>query len=297
MSSPLVAAFLEGLAAEGYTVGSNITLGWLIKENSSDRPNDEVARELVAMQPAAIVVAGTPTIVALTERTKTIPLVSCLPHRSLVSLGLANSTAHPGGNVTGTEGKDDYYAKMVELLKATIPSLTRVAYLRNPTTPGTDGPMAIAHDASTQLGIEFVELQARNFDEIATAFAHAAAMRVGGMVVATDSALISGGNVSNLYPASDPLMALPLQYRIPVTYSGGDAYVASGGLMGFGANLRDSYTRAATYVRKILHGAVPGDLPIEQSMVFDVSVNLTTARALGITFPTEVLAQANLVFQ
>jgi putative ABC transport system substrate-binding protein len=298
MSSPSVAAFLDGLTTLGYTVGTNIYLDWRTKENSWGRPNDEVAQELVAMQPAAIVVVGTPTLVALAKRTRTIPLISCPPHRPLVSLGLANSTARPGGNVTGTELNDDYYAKMVELLKATIPSLTRLGFVRNPTTLATDVPMSIVQSATSQLGLEFVEFQARNFDEIDTAFAKAAAMHADGMVVATDAAFTSGNDpVSNLFPASDPLMALPLQYRIPVIYSQGDAYVASGGLMGFGTDLRDSYKRTATYVDKILHGAAPGDLPIEQSMVYDVSVNLGTARALGITFPAEVLAQANLVFR
>lgn len=298
MSSPLLAAFLDGLTSLDYSVGANINLDWRTKENTWDRPNDEVAQELVATQPAAIVVSGTPTIVALAERTKTIPLISVLPHRSLVSLGLANSTTHPGGNVTGTEGKDDYYAKMVELLKATVPSLTRVAYLRNPTTPGTDGPMTIARRASSQLGVDLVELHARNFDEIETAFEKAATLHADGMLVATDSAFTSGNDAaSNLYRASDPLMVLPLHYRIPVIYSNGDSFVASGGLMGFGVDLRDSYARAATYVNKILRGAAPGDLPIEESMVFDISVNLSTARAIGITFPPDVLAQANLVFQ
>jgi putative ABC transport system substrate-binding protein len=297
MSSPLVGAFIDSLSSLGYTMGGNINLDWRIKNNSWDRPTDVVAQELVAMQPAAIVVAGTPTIVALAERTNAIPLISCLPHRSLESLGLAQSLTHPGGNVTGTEGKDDYYAKMIELLKATVPMLARVAYLRNPATPGTDGPMAIAQAAAVQLGLDLVELQARDFDEIAAAFARADALHADGMLVATDSAFTSGGDLSNLYPASDPLMALPLQYRIPVIYSNGDVYVASGGLMGFGVDLRDSYARAATYVDKILKGASAADLPIEQSMVFDVSVNLSTARALGITFPAEVLAQANLVFQ
>jgi putative ABC transport system substrate-binding protein len=286
-------AFVDGLASLGYTVGGNIAIEWRLLD-SRDRSTDEVAQQLVAMQPAAIVVAGTPTIVALAERTKTVPLISCLPHRSLESLGLAQSLPHPGGNVTGTEGKDDYYAKMVELLRATVPSLTRLGYLRNPTTPGTDGPMSIAQAAAGQFGLDFVELQARNFDEIATAFAKADTVHADGMVVATDSAFTSGGDV---FPRSDPLMALPLRYRLPVIYSNGDTFVASGGLMGFGVDLRDSYARAATYVDKILKGASAADLPIEQSMVFDVSVNLSTARALGITFPTGVLAQANLVFQ
>jgi putative ABC transport system substrate-binding protein len=219
-----------------------------------------------------------------------IPLISCLPHRSLESLGLAQWLSHPGGNVTGTEGKDNYYAKMVELLRAAVPSLNRVAYLRNPTTPGTDGPMAIAEAAAGQQGLDFVELQARNFDEIDAAFAEAAAVHANGVLVATDSAFTSGGDI---YPASDPLMALPLHYKVPVIYSNGDSLVASGGLMGFGVDLPDSYARAATYVDKILRGTSAADLPIEQSMVFDVSVNLSTARALGITFPPEVIVQAN----
>jgi putative ABC transport system substrate-binding protein len=288
-----VLAFVDALTSLGYTVGTSITIEWRLLDHA-DQPTEEVAQELVAMNPAAIIVAGTPTIVALADRTKTIPLISCLPHRSLVSLGLAQSLAHPGGNVTGTEGKDDYYAKMVELLKATVPALARVAYLRNPTTPGTDEPMGIAHRAAAQLGLDFVELQARNFDEITTAFATANAIHADGMVVATDTAFTSGGD---MYPSSDPIMALPLQYGLPVIYSNGDAYVASGGLMGFGVDLNDSYARAASYVDKILRGAAAGELPVEQSMTFDMSVNLSTARELGITFPAEVLTQANLVFQ
>ncbi|HEY1295608.1 MAG TPA: ABC transporter substrate-binding protein [Chloroflexota bacterium] len=292
-SSPPVMAFLDTLKSFGYAVGNNIALEWRLLDSRAV-PNDVVAQELVALKPAAIVVSGTPTIVALAERTHSIPLISCLPHRSLVSLGLAASAAHPGSNVTGTEGKDDYYAKMVELLEATVPSLKRVAYLRNPATPGTDGPMAIAQAAAGVLGLEFVELQARNFDDIGAAFARADAIHAEGMVVATDTAFTSGGDA---FPAADPLMALPLRYHLPVIYSNGDGFVASGGLMGFGVDLRDSYARAATYVDKILRGAAVGELPIEESMVFDVSLNMRTARALGISFPAEVLAQANLIIQ
>lgn len=296
VSSPPVVAFIDGLTKLGYTVGGTIDIIWRLID-SRDRPTDEVAQELIGMQPAAIVVAGTPQIVALAKRTSTIPLISVLPHRSLVSLGLAKSLAHPDGNVTGTEGKDDYYAKMVELLKTMIPSLTRVAYLRNPTTPGTDGPRAIAEAAAGQLGVDFVELQARNLDEVRAGFEMAHAAHAGGMVVATDSAFASTDDPGNLYPASNPLMALPIRHRIPVIYSGGDEYVVSGGLIGFGVDIGASYARAANYVDKILHGAAPADLPIEQIDIFDVSVNLSTARAIGITFPDEVLTQANQVFQ
>lgn len=120
-----------------------------------------------------------------------------------MSLGLAQSAAHPGGNVTGTEINDDYYAKMVELLKATVPSLSRLAFLRNPTTPGTDVPMSIVQSAASQLGLEFVEFQARNFDEIDTAFANAVAMHVDGMVVGTDAVFTSGNDaLTNLFPDS-----------------------------------------------------------------------------------------------
>jgi putative ABC transport system substrate-binding protein len=203
----------------------------------------------------------------------------------------------PAATSPELKGRHDYYAKMVELLKTTIPSLTRVAYLRNPTTLGTDGPMAIAEAAAGQLGLDFVELQARNLDEVRAAFTMADAAHAGGMVVATDSAFASSDDSGNLYPASNPLMALPIRYHMPVIYSGGDEYVASGGLMGFGVDVGASYARAATYVDKILHGAAPADLPIEQIDIFDVSVNLSTARAIGIAFPAQLLAQTNQVFQ
>jgi ABC-type uncharacterized transport system substrate-binding protein len=290
VQTPRNLALLQGLKDVGYVEGQTIALDWRFGGDRPDVPLQTLAEELIALRVQVIVTSLTPPLVAAAQATHSIPIVSCLPHRSLQDLGLIESVAHPGGNVTGIEGKDEVYGKLVELLKSMVPSLTRVAYLRNPSTPGTARPMGFAQAAASQLGLEFIELQARTSEEVAAAFAAAINARADGLIVAADGAF---DNVN----LDSPMFVLPLAYRLPTIYSQVDGWVPNGGLMAYSPDVVATHRRAATYVDKILKGAQPGDLPVEQAASFDFAINLKTAQALALTVPPEVATQVTTWIQ
>jgi putative ABC transport system substrate-binding protein len=232
-------------------------------------------------------VSNTPVILATAQATRTTPIVTCLPHRPLLELGLVDSLAHPGRNVTGSETSDDIYAKSVELLAQVVPWMTRIGTLHNPETAGTVALMSVVRSAADRLGLEPIEVHARTLDDLEAAFAGLAAAGAQGVFVATDSALTTGGSGS---PA-DPLFVLPMRHRLPTIYSQISAFVPNGGLMGFAASISASYVAGARYVDKILKGATVDQLPVERATTFEFAVNVTTARSLGLTIPPDVAAQ------
>jgi ABC-type uncharacterized transport system substrate-binding protein len=160
------AAFLTGLHDQGYVEGQSITVEWRFSHDGDGGRFSDLAAELVALPVQVIVTSTTPALVAATQATGGIPIVSGGPNRDVVDLGLAQSYAHPGGNVTGTGANLQVYSKLVDLLKQTVPAMTRMGYLRNPTTPRTSQQMTLARAAADQLGLEFIELQARIPEEI-----------------------------------------------------------------------------------------------------------------------------------
>jgi putative tryptophan/tyrosine transport system substrate-binding protein len=172
----------------------------------------------------------------------------------------------------------------VELLKETVPSIHRVAYLRNPATPETTALMTWARAAAVQLGLEFLEFQAERAEDVEAAVAAAVAAHADGLVVATDGVFVSRA-------ATDPVLELPIRYRLPTIYSLVDSYVENGGLMAYSPNVIETHRRGATYVDKILKGTKVADLPVELARSFDFAVNLRTAQALGLTMPPDVAAQ------
>jgi putative ABC transport system substrate-binding protein len=275
-------AFAQGLRDLGYIEGQNLSVEWRFADGNPGRLGD-LAAELVALQVEVIATESTPAVVAAAEATRMIPIVSGGPTRDLVDLGLAQSYASPGGNVTGTGGNKEQYGKLVDLLKETVPSIRRIGYLRNPATGGTTEQMGLARDVAQKLGLDFIELQATTTDGIDTAMAGAASAGVEGLVISADTLI---GDTSG-YRVVD----LALVYRLPTIFSQAANYVQRGGLLGYSPDFAASHRRAAAYVDKLLNGARAADLPIEQAMTLVLAANTTTATALGITIPPDVAAQ------
>jgi len=273
------AAFADGLHDMGYVEGQNCTVEWRFVP-----PGDTavLAQELVQLPVDVIVTAGTPEVVAAANASHTIPIVSGGPSRDLIDLGLVESYPHPGGNVTGTGANRDVYAKLVEILKDVVPSMTRIGYLRDPSVPGSIPQMQLSKTSAEQLGLEFAELEASNASEIEAAFQTAAGSGIQGVVVSAAT-------------GSDVIGPIALRYRLPTIASQVQNGVDRGTLLGYSPDFAASQRRAAAYVDKILKGASPSDLPVEQAMTFVLGVNLQTAAALGITIPEDVRVQATFI--
>jgi putative ABC transport system substrate-binding protein len=238
--------------------------------------------------PVDVLVAagGRPTEVAI-GATKSIPIV-LVNVNDPVAAGFVASLARPGGNVTGLSNLvSGISAKRLELLHTSVPELREIAVLWNPTNPVGDGDLRQAQAAGQALGLRLHPLEVRGRDDLETTFQRLAA-----------------GPDQALFLLGDPLMSVyrteiadfALRQRLP-TGGGSREFAEVGGLMGYGSNTSAIYRRAAYYVDRILKGANPADLPVEQPMTFDFVVNLKTAQALGITFPNEILLQVTEVIQ
>jgi len=205
-----------------------------------------------------------------------------------VGSGLVASLARPGGNVTGlTIMASDLVGKQLELLKEVVPKVSRVALLWNPANPGSAPQLREAEAAARALGVRLQTLEARGPQEIDSAFAAMTRERAGALVVLTDSIFTNQRR---------QIAELAAERRLPAVY-GNTEHVEAGGLMAYGANFLDLERRAATYVDKILKGAKPADLPVEQSTKFELVINLKTAKTLGLTIPRSLLQRADEVIQ
>jgi putative tryptophan/tyrosine transport system substrate-binding protein len=286
-----VSVFKDGLRDLGYEDGRTIEIVWRILGDDPATRFAILADELVALNVVVIVTSSTPAVVAAARATRAIPIVSGGPSRDLTDLGLVERDARPGGNVTGIGGNIEVYGKLVELLEESFPAIARVGYLRDPTTPGGEPQMARSRAAAAQLGLEFLELQVRSREDVDAAFETAASAHVDGLIVSADTVFgtAAGG--------ASPSVRLPLQHHLPTIYSQVAGYVENGGLMAYSPDFVAAQRRAAAYVDKILRGANPAELPVEQAMTFEFGVNLRTARALGVTIPGEVLMQATQVIR
>jgi ABC-type uncharacterized transport system substrate-binding protein len=280
-------AFVDGLRDLGYIEGTNIAIGWRSGDSPPGESADTIAAGLARLPLGVIVTSTTPALVAAAHATQTIPIVSAGPSRGLQDLGLVDSDAHPGGNVTGVGGYK-LESKAVELFKETIPSMQRLAYLRNPNTPGTVQQMELAQTGASQLRLDFLELQARTLDEIEPAFASAAASHADGLMISADTLFNAG--------SADVNVNFPLRYHLPTFYTQVPGYIEGGGLMGFSPDFVATHRRAAAYVDKLLKGADVAALPVEQAMTFEFAINLSSARALGLTIPEDVLLQTTQLF-
>jgi putative ABC transport system substrate-binding protein len=286
-SPHLRVAFLEGLRDLGYVEGRNFVLETRYAGGSLEHA-PAAAAELAALKLDVIVAATTPTALAAKHATRTIPIV--FPAASdPVTSGLVSSLARPGGNVTGLSFLSaELVGKHLELLKQALPGISRVAVLWQPgERPGKD-ILKGADVAARPLGLRlhFVEVPPRPddfdraFSEVTKARAGALSFVPGGMFVLERQRLVD----------------LAAKHRLPTIWPFREA-VDAGGLMSYAPHLPDQYRRAATYVDKILKGARPGDLPVEQPTRFELVINLRTARTLGVSIPASVLARADQVIE
>jgi putative ABC transport system substrate-binding protein len=283
----LIQGFLQGLREHGYVEGRNIVIEYRFSEGRNDRL-PELAAELVNLKVELILASGTPASFAARQATNTIPIVMGSLAANPVETGLIASLARPGGNITGmTEMSSQLGGKRLELLKETVPRLSRVAVFWNPPNPAYGPILKELEAAAPTLGMTLHRLEVRVPDDFEGAFQAAIRQRAGALIVPGDPL------VTNRPKA---VADLSLKYRLPTMFDAKE-FVEVGGLMSLGVNLVDSYRRAATHVDKILKGASPADLPMEQPTKFDLFVNLRTAKALGLTIPSATLARADRVIE
>ena len=285
-AGPNRTAFYEGLQQHGWIEGQNFILTTRFARFKSERLRELVA-ELVQLKVDVIVVSTAEAALAAKHGTSTIPIVAVDP-ADAVAIGLVASLARPGGNVTGLSYLGtELIAKQMGLLKEAVPNLSRVAVLSNAANP-THAPRLRAADIAVQgLRINLEPIEARTPSELSKAFAAMMRARVGGVLVLSDP----------MFNAEARRLAqLASTSGLPAIY-GFRTWVDAGGLMSYGPNLPDLFHRAAAYVDKILRGAKPADLPIEQPTKFELVINLKTAKALGLTIPPSLLARADEVIQ
>jgi putative ABC transport system substrate-binding protein len=283
----LIDGFLQGLREHGYIVGKNIVIEYRFSEGRNERL-PELAAELVGLKVDVILASGTPASFAAKQATNTIPIVMGSLAANPVETGLIVSLARPGGNITGmTEMAAQLGGKRLELLKETVPGLSRVAVLWNPPNAAYGPILRELEGAAPRLHVMLQRVEVRVPEDFEGAFQTAIRQRAGAMLVPGDPLVTNRPKM---------VADLALKYRLP-TITDFRELPGMGGLLSFGPDLVDSYRRAATHVDKILNGANPADLPMEQPTKFDLVVNLKTARALGLTIPQSVLAQATQVIQ
>ena len=285
-SGQFVDAFRQGLRELGYVEGQNMTIEFRTAEGKMERLPD-LAAELVRIPVDAILTATSPTIRAAQQATRTIPIIMG-NSQDPVSEGFVASLARPGGNLTGlTLFSPDLAAKRAQLLKEIAPTLTRVAVLWNADDPALGLALRETVAAANTLGLEFRSLGVRGPSEFDAAFRTATQEGVGALIVLED-------NLTFRYRTE--IARLVNSTRLPAIY-GLREYAEAGGLVAYGPNLAHVYRRAATYVDKILKGAKPMDLPVEQPVRFELLVNLKTAKALGLEIPATVLVRADEVIE
>jgi putative ABC transport system substrate-binding protein len=283
-----VAAIRAGLHDVGYIEGETLTMEYRYGDGANEAGLVDLARSLVDARVDLIVTAGSACIRPAMTATTTIPIVMVADNADPVSVGYVASLAHPGGNVTGLTGlSPEVTAKRLELLKEVVPSMTRVAVLRNPDSPDRDTLRAETEAAASALGVQLQALDIRKPEDIDRAFVAAVEGRSEGLVVLRDP-------VTNTNRPQ--IVALAAQHRLPAIYAS-DEFVRAGGLLFYGANVEGLYRRLGGYVDRILKGARPADLPVERASELDFIVNLKVAQAIGLTIPPSVLQQATEVIQ
>jgi putative ABC transport system substrate-binding protein len=280
------AAFQQGLRELGYLEGKNIAIEQRYAAGKFEML-PELAAELVRLKVDLLVAEGAPAAHAAKNATSVIPIVMGNA-ADPVGTGLVASLARPGGNITGLSDFNlGVVTKRLELLKEVVPSASRVAVLLNPTNPTNPLQLKEIQAAAPALGATLLPLEAKEPDDIDRAFAAIRKERPGALIVIGDPML--GSNATRI-------AELAVKSRLPAIY-GTQPNVDAGGLMSYGTNFDDLYHRAASYVDKILKGAKPADLPVEQPTKFELVINLKTAKQIGLTIPPNVLARADRVIK
>lgn len=281
-----IEAFRQGLRELGYVEGKSIVIETRFADARQERLLD-LAAELLRSSVSVIVAANPPALQAAQQATRALPIVTRMSDDPVAS-GLVASLARPGGNITGVYSLvGELDAKRLELLRDAIPGLARVALLMNSATPGSAPRLAESEAAARRLGLQLQVLDATRPEALAPAFRSATAARAQALITLRNPVI-----VINL----KRVVGLAAESRLPAMYDSRE-FVDAGGLMAYGTSLTELYRRMATYVDKILKGARPGDLPIEQPTTFELAVDLRTARALGLTIPPSFLQRADRVIR
>jgi putative ABC transport system substrate-binding protein len=285
----LLDAFRQGLRERGYVEGQNLVIEYRAADGQLER-FPALAAELVQLQPEVIVAQGTPAARAAQQATSTVPIVTPVMGDP-VGDGLVASLARPGGNITGlTFLGPELVAKRLELLKEALPRVSRVAALWHPGAYAERTPSAMVQEteaAARTLGVQLQRVEVRGPDELDRAFSTMTRERAEALIVLPSAML---------YNERRRLVDLAARHRLPAMYQAREM-VELGGLIAYGASIPDLIRRSATHVDKILKGAKPADLPVEQPTKFELVVNLKTAEALGVTVPRTLLFQATEVIR
>ena len=278
--------FRQGLHEFGYIEGKNIIIEWRSSEGKTERRN-EIAAELVRLKPDVIVSAGPSVTRALREATTTIPIVMA-QDSDPVGNGFVASLAKPGGNITGLSAQaSEMSGKKVEIMKEIVPKLSRMAIIGNSTEPGDALALreTVRAAGAYQIYLSYLDVQdAKDIEPVIRTAAKGHA----------DALMVLGNPIFNLQ--RQQVIDLVVKHRLPATYTQPE-YVEAGGLMTYGTNYPELFRRAATYVDKILKGAKPADLPVEQPKKFELIINLKAAKQIGLTIPPSVLARADKVIR
>jgi putative ABC transport system substrate-binding protein len=285
-SQPRVTAFVQTLQQLGWTDGRNVRIETRWGAGNAERIR-KYAAELVELGPDVILASGSSTMESLQQATRSVPIVFAIVVDP-VGAGFAASLARPGGNATGfTAFEFGMSAKWLELLKQVAPSITRVVVLRDPGFSASVGQLAAIQAMAPSLGVELTPIDLREASEIERAIGVFARGSTDGLiVVASPMATVHRGLI----------IALAARHRLPAIYPF-RYFVVAGGLISYGADLVDQYRHAAGYVNRILKGEKPADLPVQAPTKFELSINLKTARTLGLTVPDILLATANEVIE
>ncbi len=283
-----VEAFRQSLRALGYAEGKNLVIEWRFAEGNFDRL-PSLAEELVQLKVDVIVVAGgEPVAYAAKQATRTTPIVMANAFDPVAS-GLVASLARPGGNITGftTTPGPEIHGKQTELLKETIPKLRHLGVLTNPTNPFNAFALRAIQSAAPKLGVSLQVVEARSADDFQANFASLTARGVDALLQVPDPTLLDH---------RARLVEFESKNRLPAMHTSFE-YVDAGALMAYGTNRTELFRRTAAYVDKILKGAKPADMPVEQPTKFELVINLKTAKLIGLTIPPAVLARADRVIR
>jgi putative ABC transport system substrate-binding protein len=283
----LVEAFRQGLRDLGYVEGQSIAIEYRFMDGRMEQA-PALAAELVALEVDLIVTAGGEATAAARDATATIPIVGAMLGSVPVQSGLVAGLARPGGNVTGVSGLAAGYAgKLLQLLAEAFSSAESVAILWNARNAQKAAQLGEAQEAAPGLGLQLRSVEVRGDGDFEGAFGAIAAARVDALLVLQEPLMAAN---------SARIVAFALEQRLPAIYEV-RLFTDAGGLMSYGVKHLERYHRAATYVDRILKGAKPADLPVEQPTELDFVINLRTARAIGVTIPPSVLARATEVIQ
>jgi len=286
LRSTLHEAFLAGLRDLGYVEGQTIIVERRDATQKLDRL-EKLAAELIGLNVNVIVATSGAAALAARRATTSVPIVMA-ESGDPVAIGLVTSLARPGGNVTGLSAMDlELTAKRLHLLKEVAPKSSHVGVLFHPPFPMTVAAVAEARTAGVRLGLTIVPMEVPNADALDTAFNAALALRA-------DSLLLFGDPFTSRHQRR--IVDLAVKHRLPAMFFWRE-FAEGGGLMSYGPNLPATYRQAAVFVDKILKGAHPKDLPVEQPTKFELVINMRTAKALGLTIPPSLLAQADQVIE